>query len=48
MRKVAIAVFALGALIAAPALAAAPTPIPYTWTGFYAGAEFGGGWNTNQ
>jgi outer membrane immunogenic protein len=46
MRKVAIAVSVFGTLIAVPALAAAPTPIPYNWTGFYGGIEFGGGWSS--
>ena len=22
-----------------------PAPVPYTWTGFYAGIQFGGGWS---
>ena len=47
MKKVAIVFVVFGALIAAPAMAAAPTPVP-SWTGFYVGAEFGDGWSGAQ
>jgi outer membrane immunogenic protein len=52
MKRLATAIAAI-ALIGTPALAAdmavkappaAQAPIPYTWTGFYAGIQFGGAW----
>ena len=54
MNKMTACVAAIAALIGAPAFAAdmavkapppAPAPAPYTWTGFYVGIEFGGGWS---
>ncbi len=56
MKKLATCVFAVAALIGAPAFAAhmavkAPPPPPapvYNWTGFYVGGNVGYGWgNTN-
>jgi outer membrane immunogenic protein len=53
MNRLATAIAAI-ALIGTPAFAAdmavkapptAPAPVPYTWTGFYGGIEFGGGWS---
>jgi outer membrane immunogenic protein len=45
MKKLAFGVFAIAALVAAPAFAAPPAPTPvYSWTGFYVGANIGGGW----
>src|SRR5262245_45699035 len=53
MKKLAAFVIGVGGLIGAPAFAAdmpvkapppAPAPVP-TWTGFYAGIQFGGGWS---
>jgi outer membrane immunogenic protein len=53
MKKIAIGFAAMAALIGVPAFAAdmavkalppAPAPVP-TWTGFYAGIQFGGGWS---
>jgi outer membrane immunogenic protein len=52
MKKIASAIACIAALIAAPAFAAdmpvkappaAPAPVP-TWTGWYGGIQFGGGW----
>lgn len=34
----------LPVVLASPALAAPPAPVPYTWTGFYAGANVGAAW----
>lgn len=34
----------LPAVIAGSALAAPPAPVPYSWTGFYVGANAGGAW----
>lgn len=55
MKKSIIGLIAIGALIAAPAMAAdmgmpvkappAPVAPAYSWTGFYLGVEGGGGWN---
>jgi outer membrane immunogenic protein len=49
MKRLLVAGIAAAALYGAPALAAPPpTPAPvYSWTGFYLGANFGGGWGTN-
>ncbi len=58
MKKIAIGIAAIVALIAVPALAAdmamkaPPTPAPppapvYSWTGFYVGANVGGGWSND-
>jgi outer membrane immunogenic protein len=53
MKKLATYVVASAALLATPAIAAdiavkapppAPAPVP-TWTGFYGGIQFGGGWS---
>jgi outer membrane immunogenic protein len=54
MRKTLIGVTAIVALIGTPALAAdmpvkappppPPAPVFYSWTGFYVGGNFGGGW----
>jgi outer membrane immunogenic protein len=53
LNKITACVAAITALIAAPAFAAdmpvkappvAPAPVP-TWTGFYGGIQFGGGWS---
>jgi outer membrane immunogenic protein len=35
----------LATLIETPVFAAAPAPVPYSWTGFYAGIAFGAGWS---
>lgn len=43
--KIAIFGIALAALIGRPVFAAAPTPMPYSWTGFYTGIGFGAGWS---
>ena len=61
MKKSCVAVFGFTALIAAPAMAAdlafkAPAPAPppvFSWTGFYLGGNFGGGfgdkwWDNNS
>ncbi|MBR0826368.1 porin family protein [Bradyrhizobium manausense] len=34
----------LPVVLASPALAAPPAPVPYTWTGFYVGLNAGGAW----
>jgi outer membrane immunogenic protein len=34
----------LPVVVAGPALAAPPAPVPYTWAGFYVGANLGGAW----
>jgi outer membrane immunogenic protein len=53
MKNLATAI-AIAGLIGSPAFSAdmavkappsAPAPAPYTWTGFYAGIQFGGGWS---
>jgi outer membrane immunogenic protein len=53
MKKIAIVIAGIAALIGTPAFAAdmavkapppAPAPVP-TWTGFYGGIQFGGGWS---
>jgi outer membrane immunogenic protein len=36
---------AFAADMAVKAPPAAPAPVPYTWTGFYGGIEFGGAWS---
>ncbi len=60
MRRFGIGAIALGVLIAGPAMAAdmpapalvykAPVvaPAPFSWTGFYAGGNVGGGWENTQ
>ena len=56
MGKGAIGLAAVAAMIGTPVLAAdmavkAPPPLPppvYSWTGFYGGAEIGGGWASQQ
>jgi outer membrane immunogenic protein len=34
----------LPVFVVGPALAAPPAPVPYSWTGFYVGANLGGAW----
>lgn len=56
MKKAALGIFAIAALIGTPALAAdmalkAPPPPPapvYNWTGFYIGGTLGYGWGTSR
>jgi len=36
--------YAFAADMAVKAPPPAPAPVPYTWTGFYGGIQFGGGW----
>jgi len=58
MKKIAIGIAAVSALIGAPALAAdmamkAPPPVPapssvYNWNGFYVGGNAGGAWATTS
>lgn len=47
MKKITLGLLACCLLIAAPAFAAPPAaaPAPYSWTGFYGGIQFGGGWS---
>jgi outer membrane immunogenic protein len=53
LNKITACVAAIAAMFAAPAFAAdmavkappPPAPVPYTWTGFYGGIQFGGGWS---
>lgn len=57
MRRFVVALLATGALtfaaqaadmaVKAPAYRA-PAPIPFTWTGFYLGADIGGGWGDHD
>ena len=43
-KKAIFGVAAIAALIWTPAFATPPEPVPYSWTGFYAGFEVGDGW----
>src|SRR5438105_2108399 len=54
MKKLTICLSVIATLIGMPALAAdmavkasplAPAPAPWSWTGFYVGGQFGGGWS---